>query len=669
MITTEHAELTLRIISQAWGPADNTGYCFFPWVEGPNRQFRTKSFKWPEQRDDIVQHLINHEDDDLYWCPVIFSEDARRVEFAKEEYALWADLDESDPRKIKDQWRPSVAWETSPGRFQALWLLEDHDEEDLYGASKRGADNHRMTVMVDADPSGWDTTQLLRLPGWVNHKPQYLGADGYPEGQLLWQDGPRYQGQDFNKLPEVLLDDDESTDEESLPDQLEGIDVGEVLDRVGHKMSPAVLEKFNNGPTGEEDRSAAAFYLMRCFADAGCSVAEIVAIIQRTRWNKFKGRPTELQDLGRQATIAWNKRKRDEAETVTYEGVNIKDFIAQVKQPRWLVKDMLVRGSVGFIAGDPKSRKSWVALDLALSVAGSASSHKMDFLGQFEIRQPGPVLYFVLEDGDHLIKTRALKIWEEKTKYDGTRFAMENGQAISTPKNGHIEAPLVIVHQQRMNLADASFVALLQARIRKGHTYDDGSKASFALVVIDTLMRSVGTTDINHMGEMTNGVLEPLARMAKRHKTTMLLVHHFNKSQREGETRGGTRLLGSQALHAWAEDSLYLTAGEHSFGLELESKTAPAGHWDFVTDPTQRTWSPRLKGDTATVKSLDFAGVDKPPNKTLTVLENLPPGLHTTREIITASGQPWSTGYTHRSLTGLVERGKVVKDGTRWRLA
>src|SRR5580698_993882 len=116
MINHTTAADILAIISRAWGPADNTGYCFFPWIEGSSRRFHEQAFEWPAERAEIIDHMVKHADDDLYWCPVIFDEPRRRVEHAHEEYALWADLDESDPRDIEPRWQPTVAWETSPGR-------------------------------------------------------------------------------------------------------------------------------------------------------------------------------------------------------------------------------------------------------------------------------------------------------------------------------------------------------------------------------------------------------------------------------------------------------------------------------------------------------------------------------------------------------------------------
>lgn len=673
------ADRILAIISQAWGSDDNEGYCFFPWVEGPDRKFQSKSFYWPDDRPEILEHMIAHVDDDLYWCPMLFSENKRRTEVAREEYCLWADLDEADPRKIDKRWRPSVAWETSPGRYQALWLLEDPEAEDLYGASQRGADNQRMTLMVDADPSGWDTTQLLRLPGWTNHKAQYEVDGEFPAGKLLWnRKGPRYTSSDFNDLPAIPDNVDELPIDTDLFDTIEGVEAERVLNRVKHELPKATLARMEAGPQEGEDRSGPMYYFMRCLGDVGCSVAEIVAVIRPTRWNKFRGRPTELDELVREATKAWNKRKKQLRDEVSYEGVTADQFIRTAKSPDWLVRDMLVKGNVGFIGGEPKARKSWVALDLAMSVAATSRGYETPFLDKFRVMHGGPVLYFVLEDGQYLFTQRMKQIWEAKTKYDGTGLIPSSpGVLYWTPKAAHkMNIPLTIVHNQRVNLSDPDCVAMIHQRIRQGTTYSDGSKAKFALVLIDTLMRATGTADINSMGEMMNGILDPLTRIAKREGTTILLVHHFGKARVDGEVRGGTRLLGSQALHAWAEDSLYLTAQTHGFKMELESKTAPSNRWDFATDPTQRTWAPRHVLDVGgQVHDIDFTNVTDPkprkervshPPAALVVMRKLDPRPHTTKEL--AEKLQWSPGNVHRAMNRLLDKGYVVKVGTAWQL-
>ena len=134
MVTKAEAEKTLRLISRAWG-RKQSGYVYFPWIDR-EEQIRTgkrragfhegQSFFWPTQRDDIVKHMLEHQDHDLYWTVVPFEYPGRSEDWAMDEHALWADLDEVDPNTLSE-YPPTIAWESSPGRYQALWLASSGD--------------------------------------------------------------------------------------------------------------------------------------------------------------------------------------------------------------------------------------------------------------------------------------------------------------------------------------------------------------------------------------------------------------------------------------------------------------------------------------------------------------------------------------------------------------
>src|SRR5688572_7807154 len=139
-------ERQLQIISKAWG-RNQKGYCFFPWISGEptDKRERIQSFRngpafwWPRDKQKILAHMTEHVDDDLYWCPSLFEVPKRQTEHAMDEHALWADLDVVDPHTLKGtQYEPTIAWETSPGRYQALWVLA---AGDIQGASWPGQEN------------------------------------------------------------------------------------------------------------------------------------------------------------------------------------------------------------------------------------------------------------------------------------------------------------------------------------------------------------------------------------------------------------------------------------------------------------------------------------------------------------------------------------------------
>src|SRR6516165_4285124 len=60
---------------------------------------------------------------------------------------------------------------------------------------------------------------------------------------------------------------------------------------------------------------------------------------------------------------------------------------------RWLVEELWCARSVGVIGGAPKCAKTWLRLDMALSVATGTPC-----LGKYAVSEPEPVLVYVAED-------------------------------------------------------------------------------------------------------------------------------------------------------------------------------------------------------------------------------------------------------------------------------
>ena len=98
----------------------------------------------------------------------MLSGETRKREFCQPDNLVWSDLDTCDPALLEPQ--PSVLIETSPGRFQAIWRVDQElIPEIAQDYSKRIAYKYRKD---GADPTGWDLTQLLRVPFTYNYKYQ-----------------------------------------------------------------------------------------------------------------------------------------------------------------------------------------------------------------------------------------------------------------------------------------------------------------------------------------------------------------------------------------------------------------------------------------------------------------------------------------------------------------
>jgi RecA-family ATPase len=68
---------------------------------------------------------------------------------------------------------------------------------------------------------------------------------------------------------------------------------------------------------------------------------------------------------------------------------------------RWLVESLWARSGVGIIGGAPKCCKSWLGLDMALSIASATPC-----LATFPVVEPGGVLLYMAEDSAAVVKSR-----------------------------------------------------------------------------------------------------------------------------------------------------------------------------------------------------------------------------------------------------------------------
>lgn len=113
------------------------------------------AWAWAQQQDSINR--------ECYFCAHQLLAPERVKDNAASVLALWCDVDAADLRLSPIV--PTAIVESSPGRYHCYARLAHPvpplEAEDL---------NHRWALAFGADPSGWDLTQLLRVPGTRNHK-------------------------------------------------------------------------------------------------------------------------------------------------------------------------------------------------------------------------------------------------------------------------------------------------------------------------------------------------------------------------------------------------------------------------------------------------------------------------------------------------------------------
>lgn len=160
----------LKFLEHVW-TEQGEGFAFVCLRCGPTL-WRDLAFKFPRDPIELPDAALG----DVYFCPNLFSRPCRRQGLVLPSCWLYADLDAVPPPQADAELSPTIAWESSPDRYQALWHIDKH-----LAAEAHSAVNRKLTYALGADKGGWDITQVLRVPGTINHK--YAEK---PEVKLLW---------------------------------------------------------------------------------------------------------------------------------------------------------------------------------------------------------------------------------------------------------------------------------------------------------------------------------------------------------------------------------------------------------------------------------------------------------------------------------------------------
>ena len=207
---------------------------------------------------------------------------------------------------------------------------------------------------------------------------------------------------------------------------------------------------------------------------------------------------------------------------------------------RWLVEQLWCTNSVGVIGGAPKCAKTWLGLDMALSVATGTPC-----LGKYAVPEPGPVLVYLAEDARRVVGERI----EGMARHRG------------------------------LDIDQVAIYAITASALRLDHDRDQTRLWETAqwlrpkLLVLDPLVRLHGI-DENHAGEVAE-LLAYFRSLQRELAISVLLVHHTRKNTGDGAA-AGQGLRGSGDIHAFGDSNLYLQRTKEHLILSSEHRSAPA---------------------------------------------------------------------------------------------
>lgn len=297
------------------------------------------------------------------------------------------------------------------------------------------------------------------------------------------------------------------------------------------------------GHSGSENDHELAAILCRYSAD-DAQVERIMRAspLHREKWDR-RGDPY----LGR--TIAGARRKTGTiAGSDAFKDAPFQDFGAVHDAPPpsvgWLVQNIWPQGARGWIAGEAKLGKSWLALELAVAIASGTP-----FLGRHEVATAGRVFYLTEESNLRAIYNRLRMILLAKDLNPDL-----------------LRGKLHLLVRQRVKLTDPRWRTRLLAAIDR-----DKPVATF----LDPLRRYHDGGE-NDSADLV-AVLDAAAEFQD-HGTAVPIVHHMRKtSEANADARAGQQLRGSSDLHAWGDAALYCTGikdDKNAVAVEVELKDA-----------------------------------------------------------------------------------------------
>ena len=484
------------------------------WNEQPGDYFffstKSPSGKWNDclvtrkQVKDIARMIEEHEGKNLYFCPHGFSKPSRKKVHAVPPKLLFSDMDEVSPRTAKP--RPTIAIESSPGRYVGLWRTDKPVSEEL---------NQRLVYSIGADKSGWDFSQVLRIPGTRNYKYQ-----GEPRVKLLWSDGPKYKVSELEAMIPEMADEDGAGVNE---------DAAALFKKWQNKLSfetrSLLLQKKRPAPG---KRSEVLFKLGNELLEAGMTTDEALVLLMNCVWNKFADyKDGGERALRRQLTKSVGKsfgtkktsspqkekkeKKRDDsgddgevdelweaAVQVDEDGnlmlhtINLED--AEEKNIDWLYYPYFAKGELTIVEGDPQVGKSYFVQMVSKAICDGS---KLPCVRPY-VKQLGKVLYFDMENDPG-------SVTKKRMKWNGMKnFA------------NFLQVPAMFsVHDPAARRA----------------VYNLIEKERPLVIVFDTLMTYLGKTDVHKSSEASQ-VAAWFRQLARRYGCAVIALRHLTKNSK-----------------------------------------------------------------------------------------------------------------------------------------
>ena len=483
---------------------------------------------------------------------------------------LWLDLDYHSPgaHKVRHPlppsedaalsllsaapYKPSLIVHSGHG-LQVYWLFKEvayfdtKTDRDVFGRLCRG---WQQLFQQAGRDRGWhvdstaDLARVLRIPGTRNLKTGEAREVTVREASSL-----RYDPSDFSDFAEPDIPPPPAALRISQP-------ANGHFDLRSLRVSPRIKYLIQHGDSIGQypSRSEALFAVLLALIGAGYDDGDIgrLCLLEAhgiSELPREKGRTWLEQELKRARRKAISLTRQADGEPEDGH-----DLLVDQRRPSKAIVDGLLNEGMILFGGKPKRGKSWLMLDLALSVATGSRVWR-----HFPVQEPQPVLYIGLEDGRDEIRERLLAIQPGITDTGKLQFLY-------------------------------SFPRLNEGGLEKLRGYAESGR--YRLIIIDVLAR-VESADRRGSEKSYHDIYDmftPLQDMRHQHPLCLVLVTHLRKAEAQDIFDG---LHGSVAYQG-VQDSLWVlerplqnsvgvvhTLGKRSHQQALHVSFVD-GHWEFL---------------------------------------------------------------------------------------
>lgn len=443
---------------------------------------------------EIDEFITEYKDDyNVFMCYAPIEGDDRLLENAKPTRFLVADIDGAE---IPKEFQPSYYWETSPNKYQGLWISDKVIAPKDYEVLA-----HAMVKKFKFD-SASDIVHLYRIPTTVNHKYATPQEVSEPIGE-----GTVYRRQDIFEILEY-----------------DKYKKGTKKKKVKSKRIPnkdynleELYKKYEVKPLIDReitDRSAYVYAIAKALYEQGAKSSEVKFIVMSTNQDKWD-RDEIDKVLLRIKSKTKRRKKVSSSVNISEDEVHIIG-INDVKEgelgEEWLIEGLWEYDSVGLIVAPPKSYKSTLITNMAVAVASGKP-----FDGRKVIQ--GGVLILQGENSLVAEKSRMMNI------------------------AGTTDLPIYYV-QSSINLDN---IEVLKRTIIENN---------IKMLVIDPLYLLFGSGNMNLQVDVTPK-LRTLTELRKETGCSIILVHHTRKT--DGSTDLSTSdINGSGFFEGWYESLIML---------------------------------------------------------------------------------------------------------------